>query len=64
MEQPHQTRKVPHFRTTRQGPLCVEGTILLHVRPHDLCVKVWFRVVHNLAADMLFGTTGIARFLC
>lgn len=34
----------------------MEETILLQVSLDDLCVRVWFDIVHSLTVDMLLGT--------
>lgn len=52
---------LPH--TATQEPLRMGETILLHVRLRKLCVKVWCSIVHNLAVDMLTGTSFIDRFI-
>lgn len=39
------------------------GTVLLIVRIENFLVKVWFRIIENSAADILFGTPFIDRYI-
>lgn len=49
------------LRSANIQPVRSEGVIQLYLQTGDLDIRVWFRVVEDLAVDILLGTSFIDR---
>lgn len=55
-------RNLSRLQTASRQAMAVVEIILLHIGIGDLCSRIWFGVVDNLAVTVLFAPTYIDKF--